>query len=355
MVVGAGPAGLAAALHARARGLRVAVLDPRVAPIDKACGEGLMPGALAGLRGLGVTVTGQPIAGIRYLASGSCAEARFRAGPGAGVRRTDLAAALSTAAQDRGVQVHRATAGPVTQDADGVTVAGIRARYLIAADGLHSPVRRGLGLDAPVRGAPRWGLRRHFPVAPWTDLVEVHWSRHAEAYVTPVGPGQVGVAVLSGVRGSFDDHLAAFASLADRLAGVPGTPVRGAGPLRQRARRRVAGRVLLVGDAAGYVDALTGEGIAVALAGAAAAVDCLARDRPQEYEAAWTAATRRYRWLTAGLLAASRVTPVRRALVPAASALPAVFGGVVDALAGHSDGGRTTSARTRWHHLEGAR
>ena len=334
LVVGAGPAGLAAALYARDRGLTVQVVDPRGAPIDKACGEGLMPGAVAALRSLGVDVPGRPIAGIRYLGAGSRAQARFRAGPGLGVRRTALAEALLSAARERGVHVDRIAAGPLSQDADGVTAAGMRARYLIAADGLHSPIRRRLGLDAAVRGAPRWGLRRHFAVTPWTDLVEVHWARHAEAYVTPVGPEQIGVAVLSGRRGRFDEHLAAFPELTARLAGADGTAVRGAGPLHQRARHRVQGRVLLVGDAAGYVDALTGEGIAVALAGASAAVGCLARDRPQDYEQEWAAATRRYRWLTGGLLTATRAAPIRRALVPAAAALPAVFGGVVNALAG---------------------
>ena len=91
--------------------------------------------------------------------------------------------------------------------------------------------------------------------------------------------------------------------------------------------------MLLVGDAAGYVDALTGEGIAVGLASARAAVECVLADRPQEYERAWHAATRRYRWITASLVWAAGRPGVRRAIVPAAQRLPRVFSAAVDQLA----------------------
>ena len=85
----------------------------------------------------------------------------------------------------------------------------------------------------------------------------------------------------------------------DSGSAAPLTPVRGAGPLRQRCRRVVAGRVLLVGDAAGYVDALTGEGIAISLAAADESwPTALVADRPLDYEAAWRRASRRYRLLT---------------------------------------------------------
>src|SRR5262245_45229395 len=76
--------------------------------------------------------------------------------------------------------------GEVRHDAGSVEAAGVRARWLLAADGLHSPVRHQLGLSRPARSAHRWGLRRHYAVKPWSDLVEVHWAEDAEAYVTPV-------------------------------------------------------------------------------------------------------------------------------------------------------------------------
>jgi flavin-dependent dehydrogenase len=95
----------------------------------------------------------------------------------------------------------------------------------------------------------------------------------------------------------------------------------------------VAGRALLVGDAAGYVDALTGEGLAVGFAAAAALVDCVAADRPGDYEKAWRDVTRRPRLVTEALLRATRLSPVRAALVPAVSRLPAVFDAAVRVLA----------------------
>ncbi|MFJ2027127.1 NAD(P)/FAD-dependent oxidoreductase [Streptomyces sp. NPDC087897] len=333
LVVGGGPAGLAAAIRAASAGLEAVVVEPRTAPRDKACGEGIMPGGVAALRDLGVRVGGRELRGIRYTDGRRSAEAAFRDGPGAGVRRTDLHTALHERATALGVRVVTAKAHGVRQDERTVTAAGITARWLIAADGLHSPLRRALGLDRPVPGPGRYGLRRHYPVAPWTDHVEVHWSRYGEAYVTPVGDRLVGVAVLSRERRPYDQHLAAFPALAARLAGTAGaTTVRGAGPLRQRALGRRAGRVLLVGDAAGYVDALTGEGIALATATATAAIDCLTAGRPEEYPRRWAHVTRHHRWLTAALLGAAGHPSSGRLIVAAAHRAPAVFRAAVHAL-----------------------
>ncbi|WP_098011943.1 NAD(P)/FAD-dependent oxidoreductase [Streptomyces sp. sk226] len=333
LVAGGGPAGLAAAIRAASAGLEAVVVEPRATPVDKACGEGIMPGGVAALRALGVRVGGRELRGIRYTDGRHSAEAAFRDGPGAGVRRTELHTALRERAAALGVRVVDAKVHGVRQDERSVTAAGLTARWLIAADGLHSPLRRALGLDRPASGPGRYGLRRHFAVAPWTDHVEVHWSPHGEAYVTPVGDHLVGVAVLSRDRRPYDGHLAAFPALAARLADVPGvTTVRGAGPLRQSAHDRRAGRVLLVGDAAGYVDALTGEGIALAVATATAAVDCLAAGRPEDYPRRWARVTRRYRWLTAALLGAAGRPASGRIIVAAAHRAPAVFRGAVHAL-----------------------
>lgn len=330
VVAGGGPAGLATALHAARAGLSVVVREPRPAPIDKACGEGLMPAAVARLAVLGVDPAGRDLRGIRYLSPGGVAEARFAVGPGRGVRRTVLQAALREAVDAAGVRVEAAKVVDVVQHASGVEVDGTPAGHLVVADGLHSPLRHRLGLGLPARGPRRFGLRRHVRVAPWTDLVEVHWADHAEAYVTPVGPEEVGVALLTSDRRPYADHLAAFPALLGRIAGAPATStVRGAGPLRQRARRRVSGRVLLVGDAGGYIDALTGEGVSLALAQAEAAVAAIVAGRPDDYEARWRQIVRRYRLLTEALVVAASVPPLRRALVPAARALPGVFDAAV--------------------------
>lgn len=334
LVVGGGPAGLVTALHAARAGLDTQVWEPRDGVIDKACGEGLMPGALAALQRLGVDPPGHPFDGIRYVGAGRTAQARFRAGPGRGIRRTTLHRALRDAAEAAGAHVVARRVTDVTQDEQGVTVAGVRARHLVAADGLHSPVRRALGLDRPASGHPRFGLRRHFRVRPWSSHVEVHWGEQVEAYLTPVAPDLVGVAVLSATKGSFDAKLRTLPDLVALLAdGEPAGAVRGAGPLRQGSRQRVAGRMLLVGDAAGYVDALTGEGLALAFAQAGAAVAAIADGDPGRYERDWVALTRRYRLLTTALLVGTRPRLVRRALVPASRLLSPLFDGAVNALA----------------------
>ncbi|MCW2523561.1 MAG: monooxygenase [Frankiales bacterium] len=336
VVVGAGPAGLFTAIHAARAGLEAVVLDPRSdAPIDKACGEGVMPGALRALGELGVAVEGHPIVGIRYVAGEHRAQATFRLGPGAGIRRTWLQSALLERALELGVRFCSDRPTEVAQDETSVTVAGLRASYLAAADGLHSPIRRQLGLELAAKPAAlkRWGVRQHFAVTPWSDFVEVHWGREAELYVTPVASDLVSIAVLSSRRAAFAEHLAGFPAVARRVGQNGVTQPRGAGPLRQTSKRRVAGRVFLVGDASGYVDALTGEGISVAQSCAAELVRCVLRGRPLDYERRWMAASRRYRVITETMLWARGQPRVAPLIVPAAAKIPAIFSLAVNQLA----------------------
>lgn len=338
LIVGGGPAGLAAAIEAARAGLDAVVIEPRPAPIDKACGEGLMPAARRSLAALGVVVAGMPFDGVRYvdaLDATLVADARFPRGAGLGVRRTRLHAAMHARALELGVRFVADRAGAVTQDARGVEACGVRARWLIAADGLRSPIRAALGLDLPPRRAPRVGVRRHYALAPWARRVEVHWAEGCEAYVTPVDERTVGVAFLYSPPARFDALLPRFPHLAARLDRAPiRSEDRGAGPFEQRVRARVRGRILLVGDAAGYLDPLTGEGVALGIETARAAVDCLLADRPEAYEQRWRDATRLPLALTAALLGATRRRAAHRPLLALLARAPWLFGAALGVLGG---------------------
>ncbi|MFZ0323476.1 MAG: NAD(P)/FAD-dependent oxidoreductase [Actinomycetes bacterium] len=342
LVVGGGPIGLATAIDAHCRGLHVVVVEPRAAPIDKACGEGLMPSALDRLHTLGVDPQGRAFGGIRYLEAngGRQVAASFRKGQGRGVRRTTLHQALGDRASLHGVETVQGRLVGLRQDhADvAVTLASgqiLTSRFVVGADGLHSRTRRAAGIEASSGPRPRFGLRRHFQTSPWSSFVDVHWADGVEAYVTPVSDCSVGVALLTERRGhGWDALLERFPPLVERLGSVPTTdPVMGSGPLRQRVTRRVRGRVVLVGDAAGYVDALTGEGIAIGLESARIAVDAIVSEDLTGYEARWRRVTRRSRWLTHAALFAAQHDSVRRSVVPASARWPRAFSMVVNGLA----------------------
>lgn len=335
LVVGAGPVGLVTAIHAVEAGLNVTIIEQRVGTIDKACGEGLMPGAMAHLKRIGVNPPGIDFQGIRYIAGNRIAEARFSNGTGRGVRRTTLHSCLRQRANELEITFVEGRVEQIVETSSHVEVEGIQSRYLIAADGLHSSVRKqfSLGIVDESRRSPRYGVRQHFEIAPWSDFVEVYWSKNAEAYVTPVDHQTVGVAVLGNNSLNFDGVIKGLPELYQRLgSALPVSKLRGAGPLRQRVSARSVRRVLLVGDAAGYVDALTGEGLRVGFAEGEAAVAAVVANDPNTYEAEWNRITRSYRWLTNGLLSASSHRITRPLIVPAAQTLPFAFRRLVNTI-----------------------
>ena len=334
VVVGGGPAGLAVAIAARRQGLEVVVVDQASPDIDKACGEGLMPAGNAWLQANGVKVDPDgtsPFVGIRYLdtTTGVTGEASFPHGQGTGIRRLHLHRALVARAEELGA-VLRWKTRVTGLHPEGVQLEGevVRADYVIGCDGLHSMVRKWAGLRAQEGRWKRYGLRRHYTLSPWSDHVEVYWADGCEAYVTPVGPDRVGIAMLfSGEKVRFDELLERFPDLATRLAQAPhDSTVRGAGPFRQKVSHVCSGRVLLVGDAGGYVDALTGEGLSLAFHEADAAIAAIRANRPRQYARAHARITRLYRWTTGLLLFVARRAWLRRRVVRALTADPVFFG-----------------------------
>lgn len=295
LIVGAGPAGLCCAIAARLQGLSVRMIEARRPPLDKACGEGLMPDGRRLLAELGVVLPEhREFHGILYVDGELRVEGRFPPGfAGAGVRRTRLHAALLARAETLGVEIlwgvralglGAASPGSATVETSAGDMA---ARWLVGADGLHSKMRGWSGLAGRPAARARFGVRRHLRLAPWSEVVEVYWSRDAEVYITPVAADEVGVAVLwSGRKASFDTLLEDFPALEARLRGAERISAdRGAGPFEQRVQGLSRGRVHLLGDAGGYLDAITGEGLSLAFHQAVVLAEALATERPELYAA----------------------------------------------------------------------
>lgn len=289
-VVGGGPAGLAAAISLRRAGMDVVLADAAGPAIDKACGEGLMPDAMAAIAKLGIEIPedqGRRFRGISFRTEESAATAYFSQGHGLGVRRTLLHRRLTEHAAAAGVRLLWETRVQVLGHgrvaANGEEWA---TRWIVGADGQRSPVRQFAGLDGP-KLSERYGYRQHFAVTPWTDCVEVHWAPEGQAYVTPTGEKEICLAlVMENKHDRMADLPRMFPQLAARLAGsTAATAERGAMTICRRLPRVTNGSVVLVGEAAGSIDAVTGEGMALAFQQALALAEALPYGDAERYEA----------------------------------------------------------------------
>lgn len=292
VVVGAGPAGSSLAIRLARRGVAVDLVDQCQFPRPKPCGEGLMPKALADLEELGVLgrvrARGTSFAGIAYVSGSRRAEARFPRGgadhdQGLGVPRSDLDRALvEQAGQTPGVTLHLGTRVNGFRLRDGRVRAVCTDRgelpctALVGADGRHSLVRRRAGLDAPAPARSRSALVASLEVeGPLPEVVEVHLLDRRECYLTPVGGGQVQVALCleksaskeigGDPEGALEAALASpsLVGLASRSRRVG--PVQAVGRLSVGARKPADQGIFLAGDAAGFLDPVTGEGVSLAL------------------------------------------------------------------------------------------
>lgn len=296
-VIGGGPAGLAAALAARKKGFKVVVADGARPPIDKACGEGLMPDGLCALRELGVSVDaseGFAFRGLRFLQEGSAVDANFPTGQGIGLRRWVLHQKMVEQARRAGVSFLWQT--PITGlCAEGVVVGGtvVTARWIVGADGIRSQVRKWAELDTPAHKGIRYAFRRHYRVRPWSEHLEIYWGRHTQAYVTAVGKQEVCAVLISRLPGQrFASLRAEFPELAERLGPAAGAE-RGAITVVRQLDHVYRGRVALIGDASGSVDAVTGEGLSLSFHQATALADALEAGKLQQYQEAHRRLARR--------------------------------------------------------------
>ncbi len=329
-MIGGGPAGLAAAIAARLEQFDVTLADPRTPPIDKACGEGIMPDGVEILSKLGVHIPSSatfPFHGIRYVEGGIVADARLRGTPGLAMCRTVLHEALHRRARELGVKllwgqkVRHVSKHSVVLDSGPVP-----ARWIIAADGANSRVRRDLGLDAPPMHA-RHGLRRHYQITPWFDQVEVHWSNGCEMYVTGVSDHQVCIAALTGELDlKFDAALERFPDLARRLQNAPvvGDTLGGVSIYR-RLPAVVRDNVALIGDASGSVDAITGDGVALALQQSMALARALRAGDLSPYAREHRSVMRLPNHMTGMMLAIHHRPRLRRWVMHALSTIPGLF------------------------------
>ncbi len=330
-VIGGGPAGLAAAICARQRGLSVTVADVGEPPIDKPCAEGLMPDGMEELERMGIpadSLEGCELESARFYNLGTVAEAKFPGRHGRGVRRTTLHEALLRRAADCGANfLWRARVSSLSVGGVFLEDRLFRATWVIGADGGESRVRQWAGLDHGMRASTRIGFRRHYRARPWSHSLEVYWGAAGQCYVTPIGGREVCVAVVSGdPKMRLESAIEEFPALVARLAGAEAlTTERGSFTSTRRLARVWSGHVALIGDASGGVDAITGEGLSLAFRQAPALADALASGDLSRYQEAHRRILRRPTVMSQLMLWLGRSPRLRRQTVRIFAEKPEVF------------------------------
>ncbi len=331
-IVGAGPAGLSAAIAVRVRspGVSVAVFDCAVPPIDKACGEGLLPDSLAALAALGVNVP--PEAGFRFrgirFAAAHCSPVGRLPAAGLGLRRTALHSLLVARAQELGVTSYWG-AKNVRLVPGGLSVDGrhLKAKFVIAADGQNSSMRRQAALHQVTHESRRYGFRRHYCVKPWSSYMELHWGPGSQIYITPVSAEEIGVALISrDPTLRLDRALEQFPEVRARLQGASfASSERGSLSVSRTLRRVSTKDFALVGDASGSIDALTGEGMGLSFRQALALADSLESGNLGSYAAQHRSLSRRPRIMASLLLLLDRHPGLQKRVLASLASRPAAF------------------------------
>lgn len=330
-VVGGGPAGLAVGIAAAQRGYSVTVADVAQPPIDKACGEGIMPDGLVALRAIGVDLTGlaaAPLEGIRFVDAAGETHARFPQGVGFGMRRAVLHGVLAARAESVGVRLAWGTRVPAVRQGE-VDAGGklIKSEFVVCADGQNSFLRQMAGLCAGKVYRLRYGFRTHYQVKPWSPFIEVHWADCGQIYVTPVGAEEICVVFITADKHiRLSDALPLFPELRERLAGQPLSDTAIGGLTVTRKLKAVTnGRIALVGDSSGSPDAITGDGLSLAFQQAAALVDAMCTGDLNEYQRKHSEISRLPRNMGELMLAMHDYPWVRRKMFLGFSRSPQMF------------------------------
>jgi menaquinone-9 beta-reductase len=331
LVIGGGPAGLATAIALRMKGFEVTLVDGAKPPIDKACGEGLMPTTMSVLRALGVVIgpaDGQALRGVCFKDEQTTMEAAFPTARGFGIRRTALHQKMLERAQACGVTLRwNTTVAGLSKDGAHLGDRVCKAKWTIGADGVHSRVRRWVGLHPPGRQGMRFAQRQHFHVKPWTDCMEIHWGTAAQAYVTPLSDEEICVALISrDPRMRLEDAWQKFPELGRRLSRAEASSAeRGAVTVTRRLHQVYRGNVVLTGDASGSVDAITGEGLCLSFHQAIELAEALAKGHLENYQQAHRQIARRPMAMGRLLLLLDRYPSLRRRAFRAMAAEPELF------------------------------
>ncbi len=342
-VVGGGPAGLAASIALARTGRSIVVVDHSLPPIDKACGEGLMPDSLAALQELGITIpydAGYRFRGICFRDATCSVAAEFPTGTGLGLRRTVLHSMLVQRAEEAGVKLLWGIHAAISADGN-VAVNGqeLRSEWVVAADGQNSRTRNTVRLDAAVQQTKRYGFRRHYRVSPWSSYVEIHWGHHCQVYVTPVAPDEVGIALISrDPHLRLDQAIHGFPEIEGRLRGVPhASREMGSLSVSRKLANVHTRRLALMGDASGSVDAVTGEGLGLSFRQALALAHAIDSKQLSHYEAAHRDVFRRVRAMSRLLLMLDRHPGLQRRVLDGLSQHPAVFSSLLAFHVGQKD------------------